>query len=78
MVVALVLAMLLMRVGRASGFFRTVFYLPVMTPPVAVGILFLLLFNGNVGLVNQRAGLGRESPAPAGRRTRPGSSRGWC
>ena len=52
--VALGLAMLLMRVGRrAGGFFRTVFYLPNMTPPVAVGILFLFLFNGSVGLVNR-------------------------
>ncbi|WP_199826351.1 carbohydrate ABC transporter permease [Streptomyces sp. SBT349] len=53
MALALALAMLLLRVGRASGFFRTVFYLPVMTPSVAVGILFLLLFNGNVGVVNK-------------------------
>ena len=52
MVVALCLAMLLNRVGRASGFFRTVFYLPVMTPPVAAGALFLLLLNGQQGLLN--------------------------
>ncbi|MDT0378231.1 sugar ABC transporter permease [Streptomyces sp. DSM 42041] len=57
MAVALALAMLLLRVGRAAGFFRTVFYLPVMTPSVAVGILFLLLFNGNVGLINEVLGL---------------------
>jgi multiple sugar transport system permease protein len=53
MAVALALAMILLRVGRAAGFFRTVFYLPEMTPPVAVGILFLLLFNGSYGLINQ-------------------------
>lgn len=57
MVLSLALAMLLLRVGRAAGFFRTVFYLPVMTPSVAVGILFLLLFNGNVGLINHVLGL---------------------
>ncbi|MGA8117319.1 MAG: sugar ABC transporter permease [Actinocatenispora sp.] len=56
-VVALVLAMLLLRVGRAAGFFRTVYYLPVMTPPVAVGALFLLLLNGNNGLVNDALSL---------------------
>lgn len=50
--VSLVLALLLDRAGRASGFFRTVFFLPKMTPPVAVGVLFLLLFNGQNGLVN--------------------------
>jgi multiple sugar transport system permease protein len=53
MIVALALAMVLLRVGRAAGFFRTVFYLPEMTPPVAVGILFLLLFNGSFGLINR-------------------------
>jgi multiple sugar transport system permease protein len=45
--------MVLVRVGeRSAGFFRTTFYLPVVTPKVAVGVLFLLLFNGQVGLVN--------------------------
>lgn len=64
MALALALAVLLLKVGRASGFFRTLFYLPVMTPSVAVGILFLLLFNGNVGLINHVLGLvGIEGPA---------------
>ncbi|MBM0224736.1 sugar ABC transporter permease [Micromonospora sp. ATA51] len=53
MAVALALAMVLNRVGRASGFFRTVFYLPKMTPTVAVGALFLLLLNGQEGLLNR-------------------------
>ena len=51
-VVSLLLALLLDRAGRSSGFYRTVFFLPKMTPPVAVGILFLLLFNGQNGLFN--------------------------
>ncbi len=51
-VVALGLALLLNRAGRRAGLFRTLFFLPKMTPPVAVGILFLLLFNGQNGLVN--------------------------
>jgi multiple sugar transport system permease protein len=54
MIVALLLAMVLLRVGRRSGdFFRTVFYLPQITPPVAVGVLVLTLFNGSFGLVNR-------------------------
>src|SRR4051794_18124165 len=57
MLVSLVLAMLLVRVGRSAGFFRTVYYLPVMTPPVAVGALFLLLLNGNNGLINDALSL---------------------
>ena len=53
MIVSLALAMMLARVGRAAGFFRTVFYMPVMTPLVAVGVLYLLLFNGDFGLINR-------------------------
>ncbi|WP_168626602.1 MULTISPECIES: carbohydrate ABC transporter permease [unclassified Cryobacterium] len=56
MLLSLALALLLDRAGRASGFFRTVFFLPKMTPPVAVGVLFLLLFNGQSGLVNSVLG----------------------
>lgn len=56
MIVSLVLASMLNRVGRAAGFFRTVFYLPVMTPAVAVGILYLLLFNGSYGIVDKVLG----------------------
>lgn len=52
--VSLGLAILLNRVGgRAAGVFRTAFYLPNVTPAVAVGTLFLLILNGNNGLVNQ-------------------------
>jgi len=54
---ALLLALMLLRVGRASGFFRTVFYLPTITPYVAVGALWLLLLNGQVGIINQVLGV---------------------
>ena len=63
-IVSLVLALLLDRAGRSSGFFRTVFFLPKMTPPVAIGVLFLLLFNGQTGLVNTVLGwFGINGPA---------------
>lgn len=63
-VAALGLALLLHRVGRAAGFFRTAFYLPVMTPAVAAGAMFLLLLNGERGLVNQVLGwVGIDGPA---------------
>ena len=55
-IISLALAMLLLRVGRSSGFFRTAFYLPNVTPAVAVGTLFLLLLAGN-GLINRALGL---------------------
>ena len=62
--VSLVLALLLQRAGRSAGFFRTAFFLPKMTPPVAIGILFLLLFNGQNGLINTVLGwFGINGPA---------------
>jgi multiple sugar transport system permease protein len=58
------LALLLNRAGRTAGFFRTAFFLPKMTPPVAIGVLLLLLFNGQSGLVNHVLGwFGIEGPA---------------
>lgn len=54
MALGLVLASMLNRVGgRAAGFFRTAFYLPNVTPAVAVGALFLLLLANPGGVVNQ-------------------------
>jgi len=64
LLVSLFLALLLNWAGRASGFFRTAFFLPKMTPPVAVGILLLLLFNGQSGLINRvLSSVGIEGPA---------------
>jgi ABC-type sugar transport system permease subunit len=56
MMVALGLVMILARLAFAAGFFRTIFYLPDITPPVAIGILILALFNGSQGLVNKALG----------------------
>jgi multiple sugar transport system permease protein len=47
------LASMLTRIGRASGFFRTAFYLPNITPAVATGTLFILILANPDGLVNQ-------------------------
>lgn len=55
-ILALGLAVLLNGVKRGVGFFRTVFYLPKMTPTVATASVFLLLLNGNVGAINQFLG----------------------
>lgn len=52
-ILGLVLALLLARVGgRSAGIFRTIFYLPNVTPAVAIGALFLLVLNGR-GLLNE-------------------------
>ena len=52
-VFALLLALLLARVGRGAGVFRTLYYLPKMTPAVATASVFLLLLNGNTGAINR-------------------------
>jgi multiple sugar transport system permease protein len=54
MALALALAMLLDRVrGRSASVFRTIFYLPSITPPVAIGIIFLLFLNPQIGLLGE-------------------------
>jgi multiple sugar transport system permease protein len=50
---ALLLALLLHANRRGSGFFRTVYYLPKMTPLVATAAIFFLLLNGNTGAINK-------------------------
>jgi multiple sugar transport system permease protein len=60
---ALFLAMLLNRVGRGAGIFRTLYYLPKMTPSVAAASVFLLLLNGNYGAINRGlAAIGIQGP----------------
>jgi multiple sugar transport system permease protein len=53
---ALFLASLLSRAGRGAGVFRTIYYLPRMTPMVATASMFLLLLNGNTGVINRALG----------------------
>lgn len=51
---ALLLAVLLNNIGgKSAGIFRTIFYLPKMTPAVATAAVFFLLLNGNTGAINQ-------------------------
>jgi len=52
-VFALLIAGLLARAKSASGFWRTLFYLPALVPPVASVVAFVFLFNPGTGPVNQ-------------------------
>ena len=62
-ILALVLALLLHGLRRGTGLFRTLYYLPKMTPGVATASVFLLLLNGNQGAVNEALGVfGIEGP----------------
>lgn len=51
--IGLGLAILLNQGLRGQSFFRTVYYLPVITSWVIVTLLFEFLFNGQAGLINQ-------------------------
>lgn len=48
----LLIALLLNTQIRARGFFRTLFYLPVVTPLVIAAIIWKWLYNGDYGLLN--------------------------
>ena len=63
-ITALAVALLLNQARKAQGIFRTLFYLPSMTPAVATAILWLWILNPNDGLVNQFLRL-LHLPAPA-------------
>jgi multiple sugar transport system permease protein len=52
-VFALFLASLLNNATRGAGIFRTLYYLPKMTPAVATASVFFLLLNGNQGAINK-------------------------
>jgi len=45
-------AMMLARAKRGGGFFRTVFYLPALAPPVAATLAFVYILNPATGPVN--------------------------
>lgn len=51
--IAIVLAALIQQVSRGRAVYRVLFFLPVVTLPVAVGMVWRFLLNGDFGLVNQ-------------------------
>jgi ABC-type sugar transport system permease subunit len=53
---ALVIAVVLNRRLRGIGFFRCVFFLPVVVSFVAVGIIWTLIYNYNYGIIDQTLG----------------------
>lgn len=52
-VVAIGLAMLLNSKVRGMAIYRTMFFVPSLVPLVALGTLFLWVFNGDYGLLNE-------------------------
>jgi multiple sugar transport system permease protein len=76
-VVAICLAMLLNTKVRGMAYYRTIFFLPSLVPMVALGTLFLWIFNGDYGLLNEGIrGVGFDPPNWLGD---PAWSNGrWC
>jgi multiple sugar transport system permease protein len=57
------IAVMLTRARQGAGFFRTVFYLPALAPPVAATLGFVYLLNPETGPVNSILGhLGIQGP----------------
>jgi multiple sugar transport system permease protein len=50
---AILLALLLNTKVRGMAFYRTIFYIPSLVPMVALGVLWLWVFNGEYGLLNE-------------------------
>ena len=51
--IALILALLVSNIKRGSGFFRTVFFFPIVISATALGLLFNLIFLYDKGMINQ-------------------------
>lgn len=60
--ISLILAMILARGVRFEKFYRTVYFLPVVISSMVIGQLWLMVFNGDHGLLNkflESVGLGQ-------------------
>ncbi len=54
---SLILAVLLNQKIRGLSFFRTAYYIPVISSTVAVSMVFLWIFDANYGLLNRSLGI---------------------
>jgi multiple sugar transport system permease protein len=54
---ALLVSQVLISVRRGASWFRAIFYLPALAPPVASTLMFVFLFNPSSGPVNHVLGL---------------------
>lgn len=52
-IVAISLALLLNAKVRGQAFYRTIFFVPSLVPQVSLAILWLWIFNGDHGIVNE-------------------------
>ena len=52
-ILGLIIAAFLFNLKKLRTFFQTINFLPYITTPVAIGLIFLFLFDRNTGIVNQ-------------------------
>ena len=52
-IIPLILASILNRKIRGSGFFKTAYFLPFITPMIVIGIVWQWIFDPNIGLLNK-------------------------
>jgi multiple sugar transport system permease protein len=57
LVLGVALALLLNRPFRAKGFFRSIFLLPMVATPVAIALVWMMMYNPTLGVMNYLVGL---------------------
>jgi multiple sugar transport system permease protein len=63
-VIAVVLALSVGYIKRGNTFFRTIFIFPMLLPPIAIGVMWLMIYDFNYGVLNSvLAFFGMKGPA---------------
>ena len=57
LVLGVALALLLNRPFRGKGFFRSIFLLPMVATPVAIALVWMMMYNPTLGVMNYLVGL---------------------
>ena len=61
-VLGVALALLLNRPFRGKGFFRSIFLLPMVATPVAIALVWMMMYNPTLGVMNYIVGLVKLGP----------------
>jgi multiple sugar transport system permease protein len=61
-VLGVALALLLNRPFRGKGFFRSIFLLPMVATPVAIALVWMMMYNPTLGVMNYLVGLVKLGP----------------
>jgi multiple sugar transport system permease protein len=57
LVLGVALALLLNRPFRGKGFFRSIFLMPMVATPVAIALVWMMMYNPTLGIMNYLVGL---------------------